>query len=140
MHRLLLDEEPPIEGGEPMRITIFAATVGTVPSPVRPNPQRYDPGDRFFMRHLLAPLARAAFREHYRDLALMEDVLVESGLDWTVVRPPRLTDGPLTTTYRVAHGRNVPGGFRVSRADVAHLMLHAIDRPDTVKEVLGVAS
>ena len=71
------------------------------------------------MRHLLSPLAKAMFREHYADLALMEDLLRDSGLDWTVVRPPRLTDRPPTGRYRTAYGRNLQRGVFVSRADVA---------------------
>jgi hypothetical protein len=51
----------------------------------------------------------------------MEDILRDSGLDWTVVRPPRLTDKPLTSSYRVAYGQNLRGGWSVSRADVAQL-------------------
>jgi putative NADH-flavin reductase len=92
------------------------------------------------MRHLFAPIARTAFREHYVDLGITEDLVRDSGLDWTIVRPPRLTDGRLTGTYRTAMGRNVRGGFSVSRADVAHLMLRVIDDPESIKETIGVAS
>jgi len=74
------------------------------------------------------------------DLALMEDVLRDSGLDWTVVRPPRLTDRPGTGTYRTALGRNLRRGFLVPRADVAHLMLASLDRPETVGQAIGIAS
>jgi len=55
--------------------------------PGRPKPPARDPGDGFFMRHLATPLVKVALREHYADLALMEDVLRDSGLDWTIVRP-----------------------------------------------------
>ncbi len=88
-------------------VVVSAAPISTVPSPGRPRPPRHDPGDGFLMRNLLAPLTKAAFRKPYADLALMEDVLRDSGLDWTVVRPPRLTDGPLTGTYRTAYGHNL---------------------------------
>ncbi|MER8183480.1 NAD(P)H-binding protein [Kitasatospora sp. NPDC094015] len=120
-------------------VVVSAAPVGTVPSPGRPAPPRHDPGDGFAMRHLLAPLTKAALRGHYADLARMEDVLRDSALEWTVVRPPRLTDKPLTGDYRTAHGRNLRGGTSVSRADVAHLMLQVLDRPETVGQVLGIA-
>ena len=46
------------------------------------------------MRNLFSPLIKVVLRKHYADLARMEDVLRDSGLDWTVVRPPRLTDKP----------------------------------------------
>jgi putative NADH-flavin reductase len=121
-------------------VVISASPMGTVASPDRPTPPKYDPGDGFFMRHLFARIARTAFREHYADLAVMEDVVRESGLDWTIVRPPRLTNGRRTGAYRTALGRNIRGGFSVSRADVADLMLRLIDEPESIKETVGVAS
>lgn len=120
-------------------IVVSAASVGTVPSPGRPNPPRHNPGDGFFMRHLAAPLAKAAFRRHYADLALMEDVLLESDVDWTVSRPPRLLNGRLTRKYRTAYGQNVRTGMFISRADVAHHMLDMLDRPETIHRVVGIA-
>jgi uncharacterized protein YbjT (DUF2867 family) len=125
----------------PKRIVVVsAAPVGTVASPGRPDPPRHDPGDGFLMRHVLAPIVRTAFREHYVDLARMEDVLRDSGLDWTVVRPPRLTNGLLTRAYRTAYGRNVRRGLTVSRADVAACMLRALDEPDSIGQTIGIAT
>jgi len=121
-------------------VVVSAAPTGTVPSPGRPHPPKYDPGDGFFMRHLFSPLTKAALRRHYADLALMEDVLRDSGLDWTIVRPPRLTSGPATGTYRAAYGQNLPGGFLISRADVAHLMLRVLEEPETIKQAIGIAN
>ncbi len=121
-------------------VVVSAAPIGTVPSPGNPTPPRNDPGDGFFMRHLGAPFARTAFRKHYADVARMEDVLRDSGLDWTIVRPPRLTDKPLTGTYRTAYGRNLRHGIRVSRADVAHLMLRVLQQPEAIKQVIGIAN
>jgi putative NADH-flavin reductase len=121
-------------------VVVSAAPIGTVPSPGRPKPPRHDPGDGFFMRHLFSHVARIAFRKHYADLALMEDILRDSGLDWTVVRPPRLTDKPLTGSYRTAYGQNLRGGFLVSRADVAQLMLRVLEQPQTIKQAIGIAN
>lgn len=120
-------------------IVVSAAPVGAVASPGRPDPPKDDPGDGFFMRHLFAPFARAAFRKRYEDLAHMEEVVRESGLDWTIVRPPRLTNGPRTGAFRTAIGKNVRGGFRVSRADVALFMLRAVDAPETIHQTIGIA-
>jgi len=91
------------------------------------------------MRNLAAPLVKAIFRKHYIDLALMEDILRNSGLAWTVVRPPRLTNRPLSGAYRTAYGRNLPRGLSISRADVAHLMLRVLGQPETIGQVIGVA-
>jgi hypothetical protein len=62
-------------------------------------------------------------------------VLAGSGLDWTLVRAPILTDGPKTGRYRVGPlAKGMP--LRVSRADVAEFMLScavegkfALERP-----------
>jgi putative NADH-flavin reductase len=121
-------------------VVVSAAPIGTVPSPGRPAPPKHDPGDGFFMRHLGAPLTKAALRRHYADLARMEDVVRESELEWTITRPPKLTDKPLTGRYRTAYGRNLRGGFSISRANVAHQMLHALDQPETIRQTVGVAA
>jgi putative NADH-flavin reductase len=121
-------------------VVVSAAPIGTVPSPGRPTPPKHDPGDGFFMRYLGARFAKTAFRTHYADLARMEDILRDSGLDWTISRPPKLTDKPLTGTYRTAYGQNIRGGFAISRADVAHSMLDALDRPETIMQIVGIAN
>ena len=46
---------------------------------------------------------------------------------------------PLTGRYRTAYGRNLRRGVRVSRADVAHLMLATLADPASVGQSVGVA-
>jgi putative NADH-flavin reductase len=120
-------------------IVVSAAPISTMPSPDRPHPPSRDPGEGFFMRNLGTPIVKTVLRERYTDLALMEDVLRASDLDWTIFRPPRLTNGRLTGTYRTAFGRNLRGGWRISRADVAHAMLTALGGPETIREEIGIA-
>jgi putative NADH-flavin reductase len=91
------------------------------------------------MRSVLSPLIRRLFGPLYTDLAAMEDLLRDGSLDWTSVRPPRLTNGPLTGTYRTAIDRNLPHGLTISRPDVAHLMLTVLRQPQTVRHSVGVA-
>jgi putative NADH-flavin reductase len=121
-------------------VVVSAAPVGTVASPGNPHPPKHDPGDGFFMRYLFSRIAAARFGKVYDDLAVMEDILRGSGLDWTIVRPPQLTGKPLTGSYRTAVGQNLRGGFSVPRADVAHFMLKVLDRPETIRQVIGIAS
>jgi putative NADH-flavin reductase len=120
-------------------VVISAAPVGVVTSTHRPHPPRYDPGDDLLMRYLLSPLIRRLFGPVYTDLAAMEDMLRDGSLDWTTIRPPRLTNGPLTRTYRTAIDRNLPHGLIISRADVAHVMLTVLQQPETVRHSVGVA-
>jgi len=121
-------------------VAISAAPVATTPSPGRPNPPRHDPGDGFIMRHVGVRIAKALFGKVYDDLAAMEDLLRDSGLDWTILRPPQLTDKPLTGHYRTAVGRNVRGGRSIPRADVAHYMLAVLGQPETIGQVIGIAT
>jgi putative NADH-flavin reductase len=120
-------------------VVVSAAPISTVPSPGRPNPPRRDPGEGFFMRNLLTPFAKTVMHERYVDLALMEDVLRASDLDWTIFRPPRLTNGALTGAYRIALGQNLRGGALISRADVAHAMLATVGRSETIRQEIGIA-
>jgi len=121
-------------------IVVSAAPIGTVASAARPRPAGRDPGDGFVMRNLAYPVLRAALREIYADLAEMEDVLRDSDLDWTVVRPVRLTGKPMTGRYRTAVGQNVRHGLFISRADVAHYMLRAIGDSGTFRQTVGIAN
>ena len=120
-------------------IVVSAAPISTMPSPRRPHPPRHDPGEGFLMRTVGTPFFQAVLRERYTDLALMEDVLRASRLDWTIFRPPLLTNGRRTGAYRTAFGRNLKGGGHVSRADVAHAMLTALGQPETIRQEIGIA-
>ncbi|XVQ14170.1 NAD(P)-dependent oxidoreductase [Spirillospora sp. CA-255316] len=79
------------------------------------------------------------FRDAHRDLAAMEDIVRRSDADWTIVRPPRLTDGPRTGRYRLETGGNVPRGFSISRADLAEAVLGLIGEPAAAGRGVGVA-
>ena len=60
----------------------------------------------------------------YRDLAAMERVFADSGLDWCCPRPTRLTNGPLTRRVKIVESFSMTAG--ISRADVAWwMLLHA---------------
>lgn len=70
----------------------------------------------------------------------MERIVVASGLDWTIARPPRLTNGPRTGHYAVQSG-HLPGGSAfatISRADVAEFLLSAIQHNTHIREIVGI--
>jgi uncharacterized protein YbjT (DUF2867 family) len=96
-------------------------------------------GESFLNRRVLLPFIGALLRDVYADLAAMEDEIRRSATQWTVVRPPKLVDKPLTGEYRIAVGGNVPRGYAISRADTAHAMLAALDNPATLGQAVGVA-
>jgi putative NADH-flavin reductase len=78
------------------------------------------------------------FRNLLPDMSAMEATLEKDALEWTIVRPPRLTNGPLTKSYSVADGR-LPKGMTVSRACVADFMIKEAERPAHVRQIVGLS-
>lgn len=62
-------------------------------------------------------------RDLYEDKAAGEEVVRASGLDWTLVYPVALTNGPETRKYRTGERLTLRGLPRISRADVAHFLV-----------------
>jgi putative NADH-flavin reductase len=127
------------ESGIRRYLGISAAPVATTPSPARPTPPRHDPGDDLLARTVMMPIVKRLLAPVYVDSARMEDAVRASGLDWTILRPPRLTNKQATGRYRTAMDRNVRGGRSIGRADLAHFMLDAITEPDTIGHAIGIA-
>jgi putative NADH-flavin reductase len=85
-------------------------------------------------------LGRLFFRDTVADASAMERVLEESGLDWTILRPPQLTDKPYTGKYRVRENHLPRFGFKISRADVADLMIKVVENHSSIRQVLGICN
>ena len=85
-------------------------------------------------------LGRLLFPGVVADTSAMERIFGESDLDWTMVRPPQLTDKPYTGKYRVREGHLPRFGFKISRADVADFMIKAVENPSTIRKVIGVCN
>ncbi|MFD8220869.1 NAD(P)-dependent oxidoreductase [Streptomyces sp. NPDC059697] len=102
--------------------------------PVGPDPEGAPFADR-----AARGLVSLILKDVYADLAAMEGELARSATDWTVVRPPRLQNKPVTGSYRTVVGGFPLKGRFIGRADVAHAMLAMIDDPGTVKQGVGVA-
>jgi putative NADH-flavin reductase len=85
-----------------------------------------NPTHPFIVQWLTRHVLQRILRNMYADLRQMETLVRDSPLDWTIVRPPRLTDKAVTGQYRVAIDQPLPRGYSIARADVAHFMLHNI--------------
>jgi putative NADH-flavin reductase len=83
-------------------------------------------GDSLPIRLLVKPLLGWMLRHQFADMRAMEEVVRASGLDWTIVLPPQLTDGPRTGRVRRRVDANVRGSFRIARADLAAAVLAAV--------------
>lgn len=95
-------------------------------------------------RHQLSVLGRLVvvpilLRNVAKDHAEKENIVRRSGLDWTIVRPPRLTNGISTGSYRsgddIRACQIVP---RISRTDVAEFMVDRLDDPCSIGRALAI--
>lgn len=75
--------------------------------------------DRIFTPLLLKPV--------YADKDRQESLIKASDLDWTIVRPGFLTNGPLTKNYRMLTDMTGVTAGWISRADVAHFILKELE-------------
>jgi putative NADH-flavin reductase len=75
----------------------------------------------FAFKHLVEPIL---LKHIYADVKLSEEALRKTSLDWILIHPTQLTDGPRTGVYQVSE-HLLPRAHRgrISRADVADFML-----------------
>ena len=83
-------------------------------------------------------IASFVMRNHMRDSLSMEAIVQANGLDWTIARPPRLTQED-SFTYRSREGAAPRMGFTLSRKAVAAFMLDAIEQKKHVHKIVGIA-
>jgi len=87
---------------------------------------------KIFLKYLL--------KDVYADKTKMEEIITESDLNWTVVRPGRLLDRELTEKYRVENklfkGINIGG---INRADVADFLIKQAENQTELKKYVGLS-
>jgi uncharacterized protein YbjT (DUF2867 family) len=89
-----------------------------------------DPGMAWMFRFVIKPLMMSKV---YADARCAEEIVRGSSLDWTLVRPPQLVDGPATGVYRVSPRFLPPGGAKLSRGDLAHFLAGEVTRNENVR-------
>ena len=70
----------------------------------------------------------------YEDKNIQEELVKESGLEWVIVRPGFLTNGPLTEKYRVLTDLKGVKAGKISRSDVAHFILKQLKSMSYVRQ------
>ncbi len=79
----------------------------------------------FFYDKIFNPLL---LKTIYEDKDRQEELVRQSSLQWVVVRPGFLTNGPLTQTYQALTELAGVTAGKISRADVAHFILNEFDQ------------
>lgn len=96
----------------------------------------YDPAGGFFWNRVLRPL----MWRMYSDMALMELLVSESELDWTLIRPPQLVDVATGAKCRVVTGDRPAGsGFTLARSLLAEALVQEIEIPQLVRQRVVLA-
>jgi len=85
----------------------------------------------FFINNVLSRLLKNVIADHEEK----ERIIKNSKLDWTIVRPPKLTNGPFTGNYRT--GEHITSRsliLKISRADVAAFMLDLLASKQYIRQ------
>jgi uncharacterized protein YbjT (DUF2867 family) len=78
--------------------------------------------------------ADPAMRPYFEAKRDADAALRDSGLDWTIVKPGRLTDAP--GTGRIDAARKLGRSGEIPREDVALTLLECLEAPDTIRKEL----
>lgn len=92
----------------------------------------------FYVRFAEKYIVQKILKHMYEDLRVMEKLIKETDTDWTIVRPPRLTDKPVTGEYRFAMNSFLKNCLSISRADVAHFMISNITNDATYQATIEI--
>ena len=89
---------------------------------------------------MMRTAASTVLRAVLADALALERALEESDLQYTIVRPARLSDGPRSGSYRVDEEALPHGSTTIARGDVAEFMLMQLDSDKYVRKApyLGV--
>jgi putative NADH-flavin reductase len=96
-----------------------------------------DSHDGFVTARVVKPLLWRFLRAAWTDFVATDRIVAASVLDWTIMRPPRLTDGG-SKPYRTAIDHTVRGGSSISRTDLATATLAAATDPATVGHAVAL--
>ena len=92
----------------------------------------------FYVRWAAKYILQKLLKYMYADLRTMEQLIKESNSNWTIIRPPRLTDKPATGNYRTAINIFLKNALSISRADVAHYIINNINNTATYQGVIEI--
>lgn len=90
-------------------------------------------------KFVLSILRNTLLKYPFEDQEAQEQRLEASNADYTIVRPPRLTNGPHTGRYRVEVDGLPQNQKSISRADVADFMLRQISDPRSLRRGVYIA-
>jgi putative NADH-flavin reductase len=133
-------------------ITVYSAGIAHIIQAMRANGVRrlacvsssatggvHDTGGGFLFDKVLQPIVVSTIgRTTYADMARMEALVMNSDLEWVIVRPSGLFETPVVTDYQVAE-TEIRGQF-TSRTDLADFLLRQATHDQYLHKVMGIAT
>lgn len=83
-------------------------------------------------------LPRLIGAQRLAEADLQEQIIASSGLDWSVLRPPRLVDGPPAGRYRAGAAIRTSMSSKITRADLAQALLDELVKRQFVRTAATV--
>jgi putative NADH-flavin reductase len=87
-----------------------------------------------------ARVLRRVLGQRVLDMERQEEAIRGSGVEWVIVRPTLLTNGPRTESYRIGTDLHLGLFPRISRANVAHFMMRQLAEPTFHQQAVAVTS
>jgi putative NADH-flavin reductase len=84
-------------------------------------------------------LARTLLRGLYADKAVAEGLIRQGDLDWTIVHPTMLTDGPRTGTWRSGERLPLSGLPKISRGDAGAFLVSQLNDTSYIRRTVLVS-
>jgi putative NADH-flavin reductase len=97
------------------------------------------PKSSFVIRFVTKNILQRIFKYVYSDMLIMEKIVAESNLDWTIIRAPWLRDTKLTGIYRTAVNEHLQNPSKISRADLAHYIIHHLNDEKPFKSLVQIS-
>lgn len=85
-------------------------------------------------------IKRILLRGEYTDMRRMEELIMDTDLDWTIVRPSGLSDTEGTGEYRAKVGYSVPESNTTTRDDLAEFIADELESDQFLREGVAVVN
>jgi putative NADH-flavin reductase len=94
----------------------------------------------FPSRNPFIALLRMILRRQVADSTAMEELICASDLAWTIVRPPKLSEGGKPQGYRTKVGAAPEGPWAMQYADLAQFLLDEAEQGRYPRAIVGITS
>jgi putative NADH-flavin reductase len=123
--------------------TVISAATANIVAGMRKNKverlffvSSFGVSDRIFLPEKI--FIRTVMKNIFADIPKQEDLVKQSELNWTIVRPARLVNEELTEKYKIGDDMYVGLFAKISRADVADFLIKYLQDDSLISKTVTV--